>query len=97
MNDKQESKKKKHISSEIPIHLIRSGSVTASVWRRMSPAGYEYFDYSLARSWQNLSSGNNSCSRNFFAKNRNELMAAIDQVTQWITEQEISARKSLAE
>lgn len=88
MNDKQETKKKKAASTETPVHTIRAGSVAASIWRRQSPSGYVYFDFSLARSFKSLSSGNTGGSRNFFARNRHELTEVIDQACRWIEENE---------
>jgi hypothetical protein len=88
MNDKQESKKKKMVDAETPVHTIRAGAVAASIWRRQSPSGYVYFDYSLARSFKSLSSGNTGYSKNFFARNQQELVKVIEQASQWIVEHE---------
>lgn len=88
MNDKPEPKKKKAASAETPVHTVHAGTVSASIWRRQSPAGYEYLDFSLCRSFESLSSGNRGHSRNFFARNRQELLEVIDQATQWIAKQE---------
>lgn len=88
MNDKQELKKKKITPIETPVHSIRSGAVGASIWRRQSPAGYVYFDYSLTRSWKSLSSGNTGYSKNFFVRNQQELLQVIEQATVWITQHE---------
>lgn len=86
MNDKLTTKKKP--AAEIPVHTIRQGAVAASIWRRMSPAGYEYFDYSLARSWQSKSSGNTGYSRNFFSRNQTELIKVIEEASRWIAAHE---------
>lgn len=88
MNDKQETRKKKPLPTETPVHTIRNGAVAASIWRRQSPSGYVYFDYSLARSFKSLSSGNTGYSRNFFARNQQELLAVIEQASRWIAEHE---------
>jgi hypothetical protein len=50
MNDKLDAKKKKTALAETPVHTIREGSVAASIWRRQSPSGYAYYDFSLTRS-----------------------------------------------
>ncbi|MCA9189832.1 MAG: hypothetical protein KDA99_29615 [Planctomycetales bacterium] len=84
MTDKLESRKKKSTTVETPIHTIRAGAVTASIWRRQSPAGYVYFDFSLTRSWKSLSSGSTGYSRNFFARNQAELAEVIDKASRWI-------------
>lgn len=98
MNDKQEAKKKKPAPTETPVHTIRGGVVAASIWRRQSPAGYVYFDFSLTRSWQSLSSGSTGNSKNFFAMNQQDLMQVIQQASQWISENEqnTTARETLA-
>lgn len=88
MNDKQEVKKKKAAPVETPVHTIRSGAVAASIWKRQSPSGYVYFDYSLARSFKSLSSGNTGYSKNFFSKNQEELASVIEQAARWIGEHE---------
>lgn len=95
MNDKLDPKKKKAAASETPIHTISEGSVSASIWRRQSPSGYAYYDFSLARSWQSLSSGNPGSSKNFFARNQVELVKVIEQAAQWIVNHE--QRQSAAE
>ena len=88
MNEQKEPKKKKTVAIETPFHTIRSGAVVASIWRRQSPAGYVYFDFSLTRSWKSLSSGNTGHSKSFFAKNQEELLKVIQQASQWIAEHE---------
>lgn len=94
MTDKPESKKKKTASAEAPIHTVHAGSVSASIWRRQSPAGYEYLDFSLNRSFESLSSGNTGHSRNFFARNRQELLEVIEQATAWISDHESRVGKN---
>jgi hypothetical protein len=88
MSDKQEPKKKKPTPAETPVHTIRTGAITASIWRRQSPSGFVYFDYSLARNFQSLSSGSAGSSRNFFAQNRQEIIEAVEQASRWIDEHE---------
>jgi len=88
MNDKLEHKKKKPSPAESPIHTIREGAVAASIWRRQSPSGFAYLDFSLTRSWESMSSGNTGYSRNFFARNQPELIRVIEQAAAWIAENE---------
>lgn len=88
MNEKIEIKRKKVTAAEMPIHTIREGSVAASIWRRMSPAGYEYFDFSLGRSWKSLSSGGTGNSRNFFSRNQSELIKVVQEACRWIAAHE---------
>lgn len=89
MNEKPEIKKRKTAAGEMPIHTIREGAVAASIWRRMSPAGYEYFDFSLCRSWKSLSSGGTGNSRNFFSRNQVELTKVIEEACRWISAHEL--------
>jgi hypothetical protein len=96
MNERLETKKKKPVAAEMPIHTINEGSVAALIWRRQSPSGYAYYDFSLMRSWQSLSSGNIGCSKNFFAHNQSELVSVIHQATQWITNHEAQGLKQEA-
>ena len=86
MQEKQENKRKKPIESDLPVHTVRSGAVAASIWKRQSPSGYIYYDFSLARSFKSLSSGKTGYSRNFFARNQEEITAVVEQAARWITE-----------
>ena len=95
MNEKPPPTKKKPTPSEMPVHAIREGSVTASIWRRQSPSGYAYHDFSLTRTFESLSSKSSNSSRNFFARNRDDLAKAINAATQWIVEREAAEQSSL--
>ena len=72
-----------------PIHIIHEGAVTASIWKRQSPSGYSYYDYSLSRSWKSLSSRKTSHSKNFFSRNQHDLGIVIEKATRWISEREV--------
>lgn len=74
-----------------PIHVIREGAVAASIWKRQSPSGYSYYDYSLSRSWKSLSSGRTGHSKNFFSRNQHDLGKLIEKATKWISEREVIA------
>jgi hypothetical protein len=91
MNDKLDAKKKKPIVAETPVHTIREGAVAAAIWRRQSPSGFAYYDFSLTRSWKSLSSGNTGYSRNFFSCNRAELRNIIDKASQLIEQHEVAS------
>ncbi len=95
MNDRTTPTKKKPTPAETPVHAIREGSVTASIWRRQSPSGYAYHDFSLTRSFESLSSKSSNSSRNFFARNRDDLAKAINAATQWIVEREAAEQSTL--
>lgn len=96
MNEKPIATKRKPTPAETPVHTVRAGSVTASIWQRQSPSGYAYHDFSLTRSFESLSSKNLNSSRNFFAKNRDDLAKAIAAATQWIVEREAADETSIA-
>jgi hypothetical protein len=96
MNDKPETKRKKSTPAETPVHIIHEGSVAAFIWRRQSPSGFAYYDFSLTRSWQSLSTGNTAYSKNFFSRNQSELVAVIQQAAQWITNHEAQGLKQEA-
>ena len=73
-----------------PIKMIRHGAVAASIWRRQSPSGFEYFDFSLSRSWKTQKSGREGYSPNFFANNETELLATVNEAASWIAGQQAS-------
>ena len=88
MSEKPETKNKKSAAADTPIHTIREGSVGASIWRRQSPSGYAYYDFSLTRSWKSLSSGSTGYSKNFFARNQAELITVVEKAVAWIASHE---------
>ena len=96
MNEKPKEMNKNTTPAETPVHTVRVGSVTAAIWRRQSPSGYAYHDFSLTRSFESLSSKSSNSSRNFFAKNRDDLAKAISAATQWIVEREAADETSIA-
>lgn len=71
-----------------PVHVIREGAVAASIWKRQSPSGFAYYDYSLSRSWKSMSSGKTGYSKNFFDRNETELLNVIKKATSWIAERQ---------
>lgn len=82
-----ETKKK---PSTKPVKTIRQGAVGASIWKRQSPSGFEYFDFTLSRSWKTQKSGKEGYSPNFFASNESELYAVIAEARNWIENQQAS-------
>ena len=48
------------------VKTVREGAVAASIWRRQSPTGLPYYDFSLSRSWKSMASGKTGYSQNFF-------------------------------
>jgi len=73
--------------SSMPVHVVRRGAVAASVWRRQSPSGFAYYDFSLSRSWKSMSSEKTGYSRNFFESNQDEMFYAIAGAADWIAAQ----------
>lgn len=91
MSDQKTEPKRKQTAetdSTDPVHTIRQGAIAASIWMRQSPSGYAYLDFSLSRSWKSMSTAKSGYSRNFFARNKNELRAVIEQATAWIEQEE---------
>jgi len=67
-----------------PVQVIRHGAIAASIWRRQSPAGFAYFDFSISRSWKSLSTGRTGYSSNFFGQHKEELQKTILEAAAWI-------------
>lgn len=83
-----ETTKKK--TSTKPVKTIRQGAVAASIWKRQAPSGYEYYDFSLSRSWKTQSTGREGYSPNFFAGNAAELQAVVEEAASRIASQQAS-------
>lgn len=92
MNDTKAEPKRKKTEAETgsfePVHTIRHGAIAASVWLRQSPSGYGYLDFSLSRSWKSMSTEKAGYSRNFFARNKAALIAAIEETCAWVEHEE---------
>ena len=69
-----------------PVHVVRKGAIAASIWRRQSPSGFAYFDFSVSRSWKSMSSEKMGYSRNFFETNLEDLVEVITRASDWIIE-----------
>jgi hypothetical protein len=80
-----------------PVKTVRHGAVAASIWRRQAPSGFEYFDFSLSRSWKTQSTGREGYSPNFFASNLDDLQATIDEAASWIASQQASMNAEMEE
>ena len=70
-----------------PVQVVRRGALAASIWKRQSPSGFAYYDFSLSRSWKSMSSEKMGYSKNFFESNQVELVEVIQQASAWITQQ----------
>lgn len=90
MADEAVSKKKtKEIDGETtdPVQMIRHGAIAASIWKRQSPSGFAYYDFTLSRSWKSLGTGKAGYSKSFFGANEKELVEVIQRASAWIAEQ----------
>lgn len=72
-----------------PVKTIRQGAVGASIWRRQTPTGMEYFDFSISRSWKAKTTGKEGYSPNFFSSNEAELTQVIKDASTWIACQHV--------
>jgi hypothetical protein len=77
-----------------PLLTIRHGAIGASIWKRQTPNGLEYFDFSISRSWKAKTSGKEGYSPNFFARNEAELTSVIREASGWIASQSASLQPS---
>ena len=80
-----------------PFKTFRHGAVAASVWRRQAPSGFEYFDFSVSRSWKATTTGKEGYSPNFFVSNTPALVMVIEEAASWIASQQESMQASLHE
>jgi hypothetical protein len=74
-----------------PVHTVREGAVAASIWLRQSPPGLLYYDFSLSRSWKSMNTGKTGYSKNFFARNRDDLIRVVEKASAWIEEQHLES------
>ena len=61
-----ESKKK---PTTAPVKTVRRGAIAASIWKRQATSGFEYFDFTVSRSWKTSSTGKEGYSSSFFVRN----------------------------
>lgn len=84
--------KKKPASA--PVKTCRHGAIAASIWKRQATSGFEYFDFTLSRSWKTSDSGREGYSSSFFVRNAEELQAVIEEAASWIESQQASLQES---
>jgi hypothetical protein len=82
-----ESKKQNAKSSNSYVRTFRRRAIAANVFRRQGPAGLEYFDFTLSRSWKAKQTGKEGYSSCFFDRNVDDLMAAIGDAVDFIRAQ----------
>lgn len=73
-----------------PTKTVRRGAIAASIWKRQAPSGFEYYDFSLSRSWKSKSSGKEGYSPNFFIENEEAISAVVRDAASWIASQQAS-------
>ena len=86
-----ETKKK---PTTAPVKTVRRGAIAASIWKRQATSGFEYFDFTVSRSWKTSSTGKEGYSSSFFVRNAEELQAVIQEATDWIESQQASLQES---
>jgi hypothetical protein len=79
LNDKEQP-----VRRHDPVEVIRRGAIAASIWRRQTPTGFEYLDFSLSRSWKMKTGEKEGYSQNFFAGNEEALHEVIAEACEFI-------------
>ena len=79
-----ETKKK---PATAPVKTIRHGAIAASIWKRQATSGFEYFDFTVSRSWKTSATGKEGYSSSFFARNAEDLHAVIQEAANWMESQ----------
>ncbi len=49
-----------------PVKTIRNGAIAASIWKRQATSGFQYYDFTVSRSWKTSSTGKEGYSNSFF-------------------------------
>lgn len=86
-----ESKKKPTTS---PVKTVRHGAIAASIWKRQATSGFEYFDFTISRSWKTATTGKEGYSSSFFVRNTDQLHAVVQEAADWIESQQASLQES---
>ena len=86
-----ETKKK---PATAPVKTIRQGAIAASIWKRQATSGFEYFDFTVSRSWKTSATGKEGYSTSFFARNAEDLHAVIQEAANWMESQQASLQEN---
>ena len=86
-----ETKKK---PATAPVKTIRHGAIAASIWKRQATSGFEYFDFTVSRSWKTSATGKEGYSSSFFARNAEDLHAVIQEAANWMESQQASLQEN---
>jgi hypothetical protein len=73
-----------------PVKVIRHGAIAASIWQRQAQSGYEYYDFTISRSWASVSGDKKGYSQNFFEANREAIVSCVEEASAWIASQKSS-------
>jgi hypothetical protein len=90
MNDTKKSPK-----TETPAHSFVRGHIRADIWIHQSHTGYEFAAYTLSRIFSTKSGNTQSSSSSFFENSRDDLIAAINDATNWISKRGTIATSDL--
>ncbi|QDT52787.1 hypothetical protein Pan44_07990 [Caulifigura coniformis] len=82
---KKKTTKDQDTASVEPAKVIRQGAIAASIWKRQSPSGFAYYDFTISRSWK-TQTGKTGYSRSFFGANQEALLHVVTETTKWIAE-----------
>ena len=80
-----ETKKEPSGTKHKPLKVIRRGAIAASIWRRQTPTGFEYLDFSLSRSWKLKSGEREGYSQSFFEGNEEAIADVVKAVATDVT------------
>lgn len=90
-NDNTKSRKG---NAQQPVIVFRNGAVAASIWKRQTPTGFEYLDFSLSRSWKLKSGEKEGYSSNFFHNNEDAIIDVVEQASEYIRVNNVSIHAS---
>ncbi len=76
------------------VKTFRQGAIAASIWKRQATSGFEYFDFTVSRSWKTSATGKEDYSTSFFIRNVDELHTVIHEAVDWIESQQASLQES---
>jgi len=76
------------------VKVFRQGAIAASIWKLKATSGFEYFDFTVRRSWKTSATGKEGYSSNFFERNVDELHTVIHEAANWIESQQACLQQS---
>lgn len=91
MSSTKTNGKEQATKNQDPVKVIREGAIAASIWRRQTPTGFEYLDFSLSRSWKMKTGEKEGYSQSFFERNEEALVQVIARACAYIRQQQPAA------